>query len=183
MSPKESRELAESLFAHYPSVRPTELMRAAYASALEGMDREVAQAAIIRLTRTSKWCPSVAELCSAVVANAKGERRTGEEAYAELMAAVRRYGRSYGGEGAPQFDDPLIERCLGVWGSWNALCDSPAHDPAGRARFVELYDDLTARSRRELVLPAGARENASERRLRPGKRVAGLGQRRPRRLN
>ena len=158
MSPQQALELADGLFAHYPSVRPTELMRAAYASALEAMDREVAQAAIIRLTRTSKWCPSVAELCAAVVANVRGERRSGEEAYAELMAAVRRYGRSYG-EGAPQFADPLIERCIGVWGSWNDLCNSPENDPSGRMRFVQLYDQLAARGDRDLVLPPGMRRH------------------------
>lgn len=156
MELKAARKLAETLFAHYPSVRPSALTIDVYASALAGMDRDVARAAIIRLTRTSKWCPSVAEVCSAVIANAKGERRSGEEAYAELMNAVRRYGRSYG-EGAPQFADPLIERCIGVWGSWNDLCNSPENDPSGRMRFVQLYDQLAARDDRDMVLPPGLR--------------------------
>ena len=158
MKPEDARQLAESLFAHYPAVRPSRLSIDAYASALEGMSLEVAQAAIIRLTRTSKWCPSVAELCSAVVANVRGERRSGEEAYAELMAAVRRYGRSYG-EGAPQFADPLIERCIGVWGGANDRCNSPENDPSGRMRFVQLYDQLAARGDRDLVLPPGMRKH------------------------
>lgn len=157
MTPSDARELAESLFAHYPAMRPSKLTIEAYTQAIEGMSLEVAQAAIIRVTRTSKWCPSVAEVMAACVTNARGERRSGEEAYTELMVAVRRFGRCYGDSPVPEFADPIMARCIGVWGSWNDLCNSPDNDPSGRMRFVELYNKLAAQDDHSAVLPEGLR--------------------------
>lgn len=157
MTPQEALGLTESLFAHYPAVRPSKLVLEAYSNALGGMSREVAKAAITRVTRTSKFCPSVAELMAACVANAHGDRRSGEEAYTEVMLAVRRFGRCYGDNPSPEFSDPIIARCLGVWGSWNDVCNAPDNDPSGRMRFVELYNKLAAQGDQSAVLPQGMR--------------------------
>ena len=157
MNTDDARQLAETLFAHYPAMRPGKLTLDAYTQALEGMALEVAQAAIIRVTRTSKFCPSVAELMAACVSNARGDRRSGEEAYAEVMVAVRRFGRVYGDDQAPKFLDPVIAQCLAVWGSWNDVCNAPDNDPSGRMRFVQLYDQLASRGDTQAVLPEGLR--------------------------
>lgn len=153
----DAKDLAMGLFAHYPAMRITDDHVKAYTAALMGMDLEVAQAAILRVTRANKFCPSVAELCAACVANARGERRSGEEAYAELMVAVRRFGRCYGDSKPPEFKDPYIARCIGIWGTWNGLCNSPEDDASGRMRFIELYNKLAAQDDLHAVLPEGLR--------------------------
>jgi len=157
MDEKQARGLAQTLFAYYPNAKTTDWNLTAYASAFADMDPDVVRAAITRVTRTQKFLPSVAELCAACVTNARGERRSGEEAYSEVMLAVRRFGRVYGDDPAPEFRDPLIARCLGVWGSWNDVCNAPDNDPSGRMRFVQLYDKLATQGDTNAVLPSRLR--------------------------
>lgn len=157
MDEKQAQTLARTLFAYYPNTRTDDWNLNAYASAFADMDVNVVRAAITRVTRTLKFLPTVAELCAACVVNARGDRRSGEEAYAELMTAVRRFGRVYGDDTAPEFMDPLIARCLAVWGSWNDVCNAPDNDPSGRMRFVQLYDQLAARGDTQAVLPESLR--------------------------
>ena len=158
MDEKQAQTLARTLFAYYPNTRTDDWNLNAYASAFADMDVNVVRAAITRVTRTLKFLPTVAELCAACVSNARGERRSGEEAYAEVMVAVRRFGRVYGDDPAPEFLDPLIAQCLAVWGSWNDVCNAPDNDPSGRMRFVQLYDQLAARGDTQAVLPDGLRK-------------------------
>src|SRR5690606_26736715 len=96
-----------------------------------------------------------------------GPRRTGEDAYRVALEAVRRFGRYQ----APRFRDPHITRALGVFGGWVAFCDSPDVDPAGRARFVELYEEGARRERADIAsgLPRPGARMAQERALRPGR--------------
>jgi hypothetical protein len=157
MDEKQAQTLARTLFAYYPNTRTDDWNLNAYASAFADMDVNVVRAAITRVTRTLKFLPTVAELCAACVVNARGHRRAGEEAYTELMVAVRRYGRCYGDSKPPQFEDPLMARCIGIWGTWNGLCDSPEDDAAGRARFIQLYNSLAEKDDQHAVLPEALR--------------------------
>lgn len=158
MTRDEAEKLARTLFAYYPNTRTDEWNLNAYAAAFVDMDVRVVRAAITRVTRTNKFLPTVAEIASACLANARGERRTGEEAYVEVMLAVRRYGRSYGTGKLPPFRDPIIAECIGVWGSWNDVCNSPENDAAGRARFIEAYDRKASKQDTHAVLPSGLRK-------------------------
>lgn len=157
MTHEEAETLARALFGHYPNTRTDKWNLTAYTSAFLDMDVTVARAAITRVTRIHKFLPAVAEIVQACLANARGERRSGEEAYTEVMLAVRRFGRCYGSGSLPPFKDPLIARCIGVWGSWNDVCNSPENDMAGRAKFVAMYESLAAKSDVHAVLPSGLR--------------------------
>lgn len=154
MSLEQATSAAKFLFAHYPTHKPSAESIQVYAGMFARFDRRVAHAAIQRLVLTHKrFPPTSGEVVDACLVNAQGPRRTGAEAYAEVLAAVRRFGRSYGGEPAPKFRDPLVRRCIGVWGSWNDLCDSPPNDPGGRARFIEMYDELSEQQQVAAILP------------------------------
>lgn len=139
------------LFAAFPAARGDveswQRTLRVYAEMLLDLDRDAVRKAVQRLIGTAKWLPTVAEIRAAATELVQGPMRSGAEAYDELTRAVRRHGRCYGGEPAPEFADPLISRCLGVWGSWNDLCNSPSDDPGGRARFIELYGELAKRER------------------------------------
>lgn len=153
MKKSEAAELVMMLLAAYPQARATDQTAQVYEQMLADLDAATARRAVHRLLASSKFMPSIAEIREACAAQTHGPRRSGEEAYAELTDAVRRHGRDYG-QGMPKFRDPLIAKCLGVWGSWNDFCASPSDDPGGRARFVQLYDELASRRRQDQV--AGA---------------------------
>lgn len=150
MTKLEASQLVAVLFGSYANAHLDRTHVDAYVSGILDLNAQPAAEAVTRLRRTSRFLPSIAEIREACAAQTHGAARTGEEAYAELTAAVRRHGRDYG-QGAAKFRDPLIAKCLGVWGSWNDLCSSPTDDPGGRARFVELYDELASRQRQDLA--------------------------------
>jgi hypothetical protein len=148
MTKPEASQLVAILFGSYPSAHIERTHVDAYVSGIVDLPANVAAEAVTRLRRTSKFLPAIAEIREACAAQTHGPARSGEEAYAELMLAVNRHGRDYG-QGAPKFRDPIITRCLGIWGTWNDVCGSPVDDPGGRARFIELYDDLATRKRQD----------------------------------
>lgn len=157
MTEAQAELLARTLFAYYPNARVDEWNVTAYSEAFADMDETVVRAAITRVARTQKFLPTVAEICQACLANARGQRRSGEEAYAELMAAVRKHGRCYGDTKPPEFKDPIMTRCIGVWGTWNGLCNSPDDDASGRMRCIQLYNSLAEKDDQHAVLPEGLR--------------------------
>lgn len=117
------------------------------------LDLEVgpARQAINRLIGTKDFFPTIAEIRRTYADLVRGPRGTGEQAYQTALQAVRSIGRTYGGEPAPIFQDPLINRAVGIFGTWNDFCNSPTDDPGGRARFIELYDQLANAAREDFV--------------------------------
>jgi hypothetical protein len=160
MKKSEAAELVMMLIAAFPQAKTTDRTSQVYETMLVDIDAAAARAAVHRLIATSRWMPTVAEIRAICAAQTHGAARSGEEAYAEVLAAVRVHGRDYG-QGAPKFRDPIIARCIGVWGAWNDLCSSPSDDPGGRARFVELYDDLATRGRQDLAAGQSLPSHAS----------------------
>jgi hypothetical protein len=146
----EASQLVAVLFGSYPNAHVERRHVDAFVSGIVDLDAKGAAEAVTRLTRTSRFLPSIAEIREACAQVHCGVLRSGEEAYAELTRLVRAHGRDYG-QGEPAFADPLLARCLGVWGSWNDLCASPSDDPGGRARFATLYDELAQRERQALT--------------------------------
>lgn len=173
MTQTEVSKLVAVLAAHYPTAKLSRDNLMAYERALADLDYQLAQSAVERIVRTSRFFPSIAEIREACTLKTTGPTRTGVEAYAELMLAVRRHGRTYGEEEAPKFKDPIIAKCLGIWGSWNSLCNSPTDDAAGRARFVELYDSLAKSQRQDVV--AGRALSAQGNVVEINRLIAGIG--------
>jgi hypothetical protein len=149
MTRVEASQLVAILFGSFPSTHVERRHVDAYVSGIEDLEAQAAAGAVNRLRRTSKFLPSIAEIRAACADQQHGPKRTGVEAYTEVTSAIRWHGRDYG-QGSPTFRDPLIARCLGVWGSWNDCCNAPPNDPAARARFIEMYDNLATRTREEL---------------------------------
>ena len=168
MTPKEVAKVVAVLAAAYPHAKVTTDTSKAYESQLQDLDFEETKNACARLMATSEWMPTIAKIRSAVLDLRVGPKRTGAEAYAIVLQAIRKFG-----DDAPKFADPLIPRCIGVWGSWSDLCRSPEDDPGGRARFIDMYDSLAERERatavsgRALPEPQARREFWLERRQAP----------------
>ena len=151
MKKSEVTEIVIMLVATYSTARgdATSWARtvAVYERMLEDLDVEVARKAVQRLITTSRFLPTIAEIRETAFEIVNGPARTGEEAFAIVLRAIREVGQYQ----APVFDDELIVEALGVWGGWEGACNSPENDPGGRARFVELYDALAAARRLDAI--------------------------------
>lgn len=147
MTANEANKLAATLLAAYPAARVSQETPRVYARGLHDLDYPGAQMAAERLMRTQKFLPTISELREVYVQMSRGGPRSGEEAWALVMTAIRRRGRY----NPPVFKDDTINQALRLWGSWEALCNSPEDDPGGRARFVQLYDSLAKSTRADAV--------------------------------
>lgn len=148
MKSSEAAEITMMLMAAYPHSKAVAETSAVYERMLLDLDASAARRAVERLIATSKWMPTVAEIREACVALDRGPRRTGAEAWGDALEAVR----SVSVYGVPKWRDPLAGRAVDmVFGSWVSFCNSPDHDPAGRARFLEVYDALAERERQDVT--------------------------------
>lgn len=170
MTQADVAELVATLSMAFPRPVMQEGTMRIYERMLLDLDRERAHQACARLIVSSKWLPTIAEIRSAATELEFGAVRAGAEAWGDVNEAVRRVGRY----GVPKFADPVVAVCVRSFG-WLALCDS-TNDTADRARFIELYDQLAARDRRDavagpsLALPSWRTSNNDVRAL-----VAGIG--------
>lgn len=160
MTEIESQRLWTVLLAAYPSAAArldAQAIRdtgAVYRRMLADLEYPEANAAIERLIATSKWLPSVAEIREAALTVSAGEVRAGGEAWGDVLDAVRRFGYMR----RPEFADPVVAQCVSMLG-WGELCSSE-NQTADRARFIDLYDQLAGKQRREHIaghLPAATR--------------------------
>jgi hypothetical protein len=110
----------------------------AYAAGLCDLEAEVVRGAIVRLARTSKFLPTIAEIREACITNARGPKRPGADAWGDVLAAVRDEGVYRRPVQDFLFKDPLVLRAVRSLG-WSELCLSE-NQTADRARFIELYD-------------------------------------------
>lgn len=116
---------------------------------LRDVEGDVLRAAALKHASTSKWFPTVAELRDAAFAIAYPQRPTAMEAWGEVARQVR----SVGSWDKPAFGNPITRQLVTEMG-WLNLCvsDCPGAD---RARFIQAYDQLTAREKdAAMELPA-----------------------------
>jgi len=164
MTPSEARDVVKFLMAGYPTQRTfmsaTDIdgMLAFYVAGLVDLDAAPTRAAIIRLSRSAKKIPTVAEIRAEVVGVlARGARRTGLEAWGEVLAAVSKYG-SHRWPGIDfQWGDPVVARVVAAL-NWSDICASEATTMvATRARFIDAYEAIAKAERTEAQASNGAR--------------------------
>lgn len=145
MTRGEAAELVAILASAYHNARPTEQTLLVYERMLGDLDFQTAQGAIAKLMVSSKFFPSIAEIRAAAVEVTSGEKRLGGEAWGDVTMAIRQVG-SYG---EPTFKDPDVAHSVRMMG-WKSLCLS-TNETADRARFIELYEGVSKRSRKQAV--------------------------------
>lgn len=145
MTRQQATEMVGLLVASYPQARMSGPNMRAFETMIIDLDWQHARLAVHNWVATHKWMPSIAEIREASFALEQGgSELTGAEAWGILLAAVRRVG-SY--EPEPDWPEPRIGEALRLFGSWRDFCLTPAHDAAGRARFIDHYDSLVQRRR------------------------------------
>lgn len=150
MTEVEAAKLIAVLVASFPDAKWGEATCRAYESALSDLDMAIASAAVRRIAATSKFRPSIAEIREAAATVAIGERRTGADAWGDVVRAIRVFG-SYR---APKFDDPITARAVEALG-WRNLCLGDSSEASDRARFCEVYDAISGSERREVLSEPG----------------------------
>jgi hypothetical protein len=141
----EAAKLVAFLAAAYRDSKFTEDASKVYEALLADLDFATAQEAVVRLISTSKWLPTIAEIRATAADIKHGPVRSGGEAYGDVLAEIRRTGAW----GAPSFKDPLVAECVRLM-TWRGLCLGE-NEASDRARFIELYDNLAARERGNVV--------------------------------
>lgn len=149
MTATESAKVVAMLIAAYPQAQMTRQTSGIYERMLADLDRAVAVAAVERLIGSSRFLPTIAEIRFAAAEVLHGHRRLGGEAWGDVVAEMRRVGWY----GRPRFADPVVGDVVRMLG-WQGLCSS-GNETADRARFIELYDGLAERNRKETVVSKG----------------------------
>lgn len=146
-------KLAMMLGAYFPTPPVGEETLRAYASALTDYDETLIERAIIRLVKTARFFPRIAEILDAAAeeAHCNDPAPTAEEAYAILLQAVRKFG------GHRTFPSTIphaarIKRALDQIGGWNYFCSESENLPADRARFIDAYGGVVQREGERLTL-------------------------------
>lgn len=147
MKESEALEIIGMIATAYPSNKLDQAGAKLYRQLILDLPADETRKAVIRLISTSKFLPTIAEIREAATDLKLGPMRTGGEAWGEAMLAVRKYDRSE----SPKWSEPIMAEAMRLWGSWVDFCNSPADDPGGRARFIELYEQLSKRQRVDVV--------------------------------
>jgi hypothetical protein len=114
------------------------------------LDFAEVKAAVDRVIKTEIFLPKVATIRNALIAATRGQRRSGAEAWGDVIKAVSRYGYNR----TPVFDDPIVARVVDAL-SWKEICNSE-NATADRARFIQAYDQLVAQGLVEAQISHGA---------------------------
>lgn len=141
------------IFEQWPSPPATPRIIDQYEQLLDDLESELLEKSVIAACKTLKFRPAVSEILDLAHAISRGARRTGAEAWGDVVSAIRHCG-SYS---TPSFEDELtayaVERC-----GWRNLCLEGSSDAADRARFIEIYEAASERRIRNekagLELPA-----------------------------
>lgn len=172
MTPKQVEVLVRSILGAWPVQAmkvDRESMMLAYAAALLDLDFKQAESAVVELTKTEEeWMPSPAKIRARVAAMNHGERRSGIDAWCDV---VRLGTSARAGDVAASVIDPVTADCMDRLGMirrypvissgiettrWYVARD-PEDEVSDRARFCELYDQISGQQRKSVQLSAGAK--------------------------
>ncbi len=143
MTQAEASQAVAILRAAFPGLRFPPESAALYEKMLADLDFELVKAAVHRLVavQTQAFIPTIGAIRTEAARQAHGALRSGEEAWGDVLAEIRRTG-AYG---RPRLKDGVAAKCVELMG-WRDLCLS-TNDVADRARFCTLYVDLRDRER------------------------------------
>ena len=144
MKSSEAIRLMDRLAATYPKteIKPETIQ--VYGEMLAELDYEQVCEAVKRISISSKWFPSIAEIREEVLAVPDDGRE--DEAWAEVLAVVRRVGR----DRIPEFSTVAITRAVHAVG-WQAICNSTLIG-VERAHFTKIYKSALAEEKRKRLL-------------------------------
>ena len=118
------------------------------------MPGRILEAAAYYHIETSKWFPTIGELRSEAMALVTKPRRTGIEAWGDVVDAMQSGGvrimASGDGYYPPEWNDPITAKVVLAMG-WLNLCHSETM-MADRAHFIHAYDTIAERDATEALM-------------------------------
>lgn len=160
MDQVEFGKIAAAINTYYPKDKPfkntaaiqlwyEEFKELPYEDVVNGLRRHV---------NTSRWCPTIAELKSAVVTNVAGEKDWGDH-WNKAVKAIQRFG-IYQEEAALASLDPLTRQIVKRLG-YKDLCRSE-NQMADRANFRMVYEQVAGNEYEKAALPKGLQESIAK---------------------
>lgn len=152
MKQSDARKIVAIIQAYFGADKFGEERCKVYELDLLELDAGMVQQAVLQSCRTSMWPPTIAEIRKRYTDAKLGPVMAGTEAWEEANRQARVVGRSYGPQDPyPRFSSPLVLRAVeAIHGDWNSFCNAPG-DAAERARFIEHFELLADRERRDAV--------------------------------
>ena len=151
MKKNEFSKIAAAINTYYPKDRPfrnNEAIQLWYEEFKDLSYEDVANG-LRRHVNTSKWCPTISELKSAIVTNVAGEKDWGEQ-WNQTVKAIRRFG-IYREDEALAYLDPLTRQVVKRLG-YKDLCRSE-NQMADRANFRIVYEQVANNEYEKAALP------------------------------
>jgi hypothetical protein len=151
-SPVDVAQIVKVISIAYPNWQPTAETTEVYFQLLQDVDTEELKAAVLHCLGESgrRFAPSIGEIRGAV-SELRGMSANVPSAFQAWQEVLRQFSLT-GSYGTPSFSHPLIERAVRQLG-WRNLCVSE-NQTADRARFLQAYEQLSDRARKEdMLLP------------------------------
>ncbi len=142
----------KQLFSAYTNSKAPQETIAIYVRLLSSIPDDELQAVVDQCIVEYKFLPTVSEIFDVHrTLTATLNQLSAGEAWGQVRKSIRRWHL-----GKPDFDDPLVEKAVGIMG-WNDLCKSE-NQVADRARFLQIYAQLQERDDRDRkLLPSSLR--------------------------
>lgn len=144
MDKSEFLKIFSVMSAAFPHSKPTPETVEVYYLTLRDLPEDILKAACLKALTDSEFLPTIAKIRTCAVSLMCGERRSGGEAWGEMIRGLR----TRIGYGMPAYADPLITRAVNSIG-WDAVRMADDDDFATRAQFIKVYDALAERARTE----------------------------------
>lgn len=156
--------LAVANFPHQQD-RDITLTAALWLEGLSDLPFPIAKTAMLKVLATSRFWPTLADLREAAASiNPPTTLPLPEQAWAEVVNAIRRYGYTH----TPEWSHPAVGRAAdAMYGGWVRLCQSCTMEtiPADRAHYMRIYGGLTKTQREDALLPAPVKAVINELRM------------------
>jgi len=147
-------ELLQKYMAAYPNATMPDVTCAIYGRALLPLELEEINAAMLKLLRTCKFFPTVAEIFEAAESireQAKGEVvPTAAEAWGEVMQLVRRKGLYQSWD----YSHPAVGRTVKLFGKEELCMLEESAVNTARAQFMRMFQEICTREKNQKNIEA-----------------------------
>lgn len=141
-------------------------MRKTWMMFLREVPYEVGSTAAKKLIVENKYPPSINDFMEKIDEVKNPDKLNGDEAYALVMKAVRKYGR-YNVKEAMESLPPICKRAVDLFGGFESMCNisgDPNEELFAKKQFKRIYDTQQERQDNYEKLPASAKEELDKRR-------------------